>query len=126
MHTQKHLTHKLLSLWLLIGISLAFGYETQAQISVVAPVELVESYTSVAKPCTASYTKVVKAIHTKEHTSPYILFSFTRFLEVQQHTVYNQIVIQKETFLDTKPSLVVRLLQRTLLSDDINRSERLS
>ncbi|WP_299677892.1 hypothetical protein [uncultured Dokdonia sp.] len=126
MHKQQHFIHKLVSLWLFIGISLAFGYETQEQTTAVVPVELVETYTSVRKPHTVSYTKVVKAIHAAGYTSAYAIFSFTRFLEVQQHIIFHQMTVQQEAFLNTKPSFIVRLPQRTPLSDDTDRSQHLS
>lgn len=126
MYTLHHLKHKLLSVWLLIGISLAFGYETQAQTSVITPVELVESYTTITKSRIVSYTKLVKTIHLTRHTSPYTLFSFTTFLAVQQQTLHRQTEVLEEVFLHTKPAVRIRLLQRISLPNDTEDHLKLS
>ncbi len=126
MYTLHHLKHKLLSVWLLIGISLAFGYETQAQTSVITPVELVESYATTTKSRVVSYTKLVNAIDITKHVAPYTLFSFTTFLALQQQTLHRQTEVLQEVFLHTKPSLRIRLLQRISLPNDTEDHLKLS
>lgn len=127
MYTQHNLKHKLLSLWLLIGISLTFGYETQAQTVSVPAVELVETYAKTTSQSTVSYTQVVKAYTASFYKSSYTTFSFAQFTLAQHIEIQQTLVVQEASTIHIKHAFIKkRLPQRTSLSDDTDDSHSLS
>lgn len=127
MYTQYNLKHKLLSLWLLIGISLTFGYETQAQTGSVPAVELVETYAKTTSQSTVSYTQVTKAYIASFYKSSFTTFSFAQFVHAQHTAIQHTLATQEEKTLHTKHSFIKkRLPQRTSLSDDTDNNHSLS
>ena len=126
MYRLQQFKQKWFALWILIGLSLSFGYETQAQYVSVPSVELVEaSITAESRPTTVSYARILKAYIASFYTSSYTTFSFTQFVKKQHTVIQQKLAVQEKVALQTESTFIkmYTLLCRSLSDHTDDTSE---
>lgn len=116
-----NIKHTMLSLWILIGLSLTFGYETRAQHSSLHQVEVVDTQIG-AKTSGVSYAQLVQQAKNVGYIPVFIAFSFERLLQSQHTNTTRALTAQETNTQITQRTVVIDHLQRSTLSDDTDTS----
>ncbi|MEP0266506.1 hypothetical protein [Dokdonia sp.] len=112
----------MVSLWVLIGLSLTFGYETRAQHSSQNQVEVVDTHIH-TKTSGVSYVQLVQQAKKAGYTPLFIAFSFESLLQLQHTNTTRTLTVQEINTHTTQHTVVIdHLQQRATLSDDTDIS----
>lgn len=113
-----NIKHNILSLWLLIGLSLTFGYETHLQLSSQHQVELIDVQTS-TKTSGVPYIPLVQQAKKVGYIPSFIAFSFENLLQKQHTNIRSTLIVQETSIHKTQYTVVIDYLQQhAILSDD--------